>query len=102
MSEGPQYIPQPSFYVSQQQAPQNTINVRISRGSLKKILVGAFIFVSAALIVIMLCLVGSADSGGGVSFGALFELIAWAVLSLAAAVGVQAWMPDGRKDQKGS
>ncbi len=78
------------------------ISVRISRGSLKKIIVGGFIFLSAAPTIIMLCMVGSDNSGGSVPGGVLFELVAWAVLSLAAAVGVRAWMPDviGRKDQE--
>lgn len=74
-----------------------TINVRIPSGALKKVkrtLVSLLITASAALMIIMMCFIGSDDSAGSVPGAVFFELMGWAVLSLAAAIALLAWIPD--------
>jgi hypothetical protein len=44
--------------------------------------------------IVMMCFIGSDDSNGSVPGPVFFELMGWAVLSLAAAVALLAWMPD--------
>lgn len=74
-----------------------TINVHIPSGALKKVkrtLVSLLITASAALMIVMMCFIGSDDSNGSVPGAVFFELMGWAVLSLVAAVALLAWMPD--------
>jgi hypothetical protein len=76
---------------------ETTINVHIPRGALKKAkraLVSLLISTSTALMIVMMCFIGSDDSNGSVPGPVFFELMGWAVLSLAAAVALLAWMPD--------
>jgi hypothetical protein len=42
----------------------------------------------------MMCLIGQDDSNGSVPGAVFFELIGWAVLSLAVAIALLLWIPD--------
>jgi hypothetical protein len=75
-----------------------TVNViHIRSGALKwtkRVLVSLLITTSASLTIVMMCLIGHDDSNGSVPGAVFFELIGWAVLSLAVAIALQLWVPD--------
>ena len=76
-------------------APVNVIHIR--SGALKwtkRVLVSLLITTSASLTIVMMCLIGHDDSNGSVPGAVFFELIGWAVLSLAVAIALQLWVPD--------
>lgn len=74
----------------------NVIHIR--SGALKwtkRVLVSLLATTSATLMIIMMCLIGYDDGNGSTPGGSVFfELIAWAVLSLAVAIAVLLWIPD--------
>ena len=75
--------------------PVNVIHIR--SGALKwtkRILVSLLLTASASLTIIMMCLIGRDDSNGSVPGAVFFELIGWAVLSLAVAIALLLWIPD--------
>jgi hypothetical protein len=78
--------------------PTETVNViHIRSGALKwtkRVLVSLLVTTSASLTIVMMCLIGHDDSGGAVPGPVFFELIGWAVLSLAVAIALQLWIPD--------
>ena len=79
--------------------PTETVNViHIRNGALKwtkRVLVSLLVTASASLMIIMMCLIGYDDGNGSIPGGAVFfELIGWAVLSLALAIALQLWVPD--------
>ncbi len=73
----------------------NVIHIR--SGALKwtkRVLVSLLVTTSASLTIVMMCLIGHDDSNGSVPGAVFFELIGWAVLSLAVAIALQLWVPD--------
>ena len=76
--------------------PVNVIHIR--RGALRwtrRVPVSLLVTASATLMIIMMCLIGYDDGSGSIPGGSVFfELIGWAVLSLAVAIALQLWIPD--------